>query len=207
MTGQASPSRWWVGALGLFLGALAYAELRYGVFKGDGGPLFVPYITNKALSVVATLVICASLLPGRTGTDAERAGRRRAIGLTGLALALAHGALSVPLYSPAIFEKLYDGAALSPRGLAVTVLGVLATATCLAMGALSGRAPAPPSIRRALRWLGWTTVGLTVAHCAVIGIPGWWRPSTWPGSLPPITLLVVLGLVAMVAWGFRRRAG
>jgi len=48
--------------------------------------------------------------------------------------------------------------------------------------------------------------GLIAAHTAIQGGPGWLTPETWPGGMPPITLLgTLLALVVLAVTGRARR--
>jgi len=41
-------------------------------------------------------------------------------------------------------------------------------------------------------WIVRAVLALIALHCLLIGWSGWWTPATWPGCLPPITLLSFL---------------
>jgi DMSO/TMAO reductase YedYZ heme-binding membrane subunit len=70
--------------------------------------------------------------------------------------------------------------------------GCIATVLLLAPAVTS--APAIQAAMRRAEWLRWQRVGylalaFTLLHVAALGIKGWFQPDTWPGYLPPITLL------------------
>ena len=46
-------------------------------------------------------------------------------------------------------------------------------------------------------WLGRLILLLTAFHVLAIGGPGWLRVHTWPGNLPPITLLAFAAALGM----------
>lgn len=196
----------------LLLVFLAYAVARYVLF-GTVPPAHIPlYVLNKAVSLLALVLVGTSLVIGplaRLDPDGLPGwlGARRWVGLAGLGLALVHVLLTLPIFGPAYYGKFFaqpDGATgLTLAGELSLLAGILATAGLVWQGALSRRptdpAPHAPALHTltVLRRLGWLVVALVAIHCVFMGWSGWWTPATWPGGLPPISLLAVLFALAV----------
>jgi len=191
--------------LSLVYAVLRYHEMAFGNHPTDQLPGF---IVNKAFSLAAILLIALAIgarsLSHRWGgvfTLVER--DRRSLGLTGFAFAVVHALLSMTLLTPDYFEKLY-----LPGG-KMTFLGELSMLTgVLGLGLMIWQAQIPAnadsSARRVLRQLGLWVLVLTGVHVLAIGWGGWFKPETWPGYLPPITLWSFLVVVAGLGLGLLR---
>lgn len=180
--------------------AFAYAFVRYVVFKGV--PLaHVPlYVTDKAVAVAALFAF------GRAITSAAPE-TRRASARTGLWLSLLHVLASLPLLTPVYLPRLFSdpsaGTGLSLTGESSLALGVL----CFGLAILVSRPRPNPSDRprtHAPTGLHRLVIVLAVLHCAALGYANWIAPASWPGHLPPITLLSALIGVVALAWSTRR---
>jgi hypothetical protein len=185
----------WLSA-GLFAIALFYATLRYNVFKGVPWTDWPAYTVNKAIAVGSLLLIAAAVIR----LTRHEAGSAILLAWGGM-LALCHSLLSFALLSPIYFAKLFDNGKLTASaGLSLT-LGALLLAV-MDLGA-----------RRARFWglgLRHTTLALiafgTGIHAALPSVSSWVEPTSWPGSLPPLTLISFLtGLVTLGVWLKRYR--
>ncbi|MCC6752095.1 MAG: metallophosphoesterase [Deltaproteobacteria bacterium] len=174
----------------LFPLCLAYAVVRYIVIKGVPWSELPLFVTNKALAFTSLALFGLAAV----ARDPER---RRAAGLTGLTLASVHTVITLCLLPTASFAPLF---AAFPAGRTLRVgpqLALLAGAAGLVAVAFAAH-----RVRLAVPAL----LLLGVLHCAALGWPGWWRASTWPGRLPPITLLAsATAALALVALGLRAR--
>lgn len=189
--------RSWTVVAAISGGTLAYATLRYNVFKGVPWADWPGYTLNKALAFSALILIALAVV--RIG-----AGRRTAIVMASAgALALAHSLLSFALLNPLYFPKFYlDGKLTFAAGLSLAI-GVAATAA-MDVGARRS-ATWPANLRHAAIALIAFATGI---HAAIPGFAGWIAPATWPGSLPPITLLSFLcGSAAAIVWARYARRG
>jgi len=177
--------------------ALSYATLRYNVFKGVPWADWPAYTVNKALAVGALLIIAAAVI------RLARSGRRSGVllGWAG-ALALAHSLLSFAMLNPVYYPRLFDDGRLTAIGGLAMALGALLMAA-MDVGA-----------RRSVVWshaarhrtLALIALGSGV-HAALPGLPSWTAPGSWPGGLPPLTLISFLASVLAVAvWLPRARA-
>lgn len=189
--------RSWAVVAVAILGTLAYATLRYNVFKGVPWADWPAYTLNKALAFSALVLIALAVV--RLG-----AGRRTSIVMASAgALAFTHSLLSFALLNPLYFPRLYlDGRLTFAAGLSLAI-GVAATA---AMDVGARRSTTWPANRRhAAIALIALAVGL---HAALPAFASWIAPSTWPGWLPPITLLSFLcGCAALIIWVRHSRGG
>jgi hypothetical protein len=180
------------GALAFAL-CLAYALIRYVVLKGEPLASVPLYVTNKAVALFGILLIAAAA--ARPNATWRRAARG-----AGLFAAALHALASVVLLRPAYLAKLHaPGGRLSgPAELAV-ICGV---AALVAFASLRIAAPVMGSPRSA-RWAARGAIALVGVHCAALGARGWVHPASWPGGLPPLTLLGALAVVAGLALGRR----
>lgn len=179
---------------------LAYSIVRYHVF-GDVPWAQLPlFVVNKAVSWTGLALLALAYL--RRDKPAARD-----LGVLGLFLTGAHILMSLALLNPSNYAKLYAGARFTVWGEASLLAGVAAAAV-LALPAIATM----PGVHAALgeaRWLRWQragywTLALAALHCACLGWKSWLTPATWPGGLPPITLLSTL--VALVPLGYRLRS-
>ncbi|HWB75780.1 MAG TPA: hypothetical protein VG755_12520 [Nannocystaceae bacterium] len=170
---------------GVFLASLAYAIVRYNVFGTVDWQQVPVFVTNKAISVASLVMLGVS----RVVVDKAR---RKRLGLVGAALAGLHVLLSFMVLDRSYIAKLYQpsgamtGAtewSMLAAAIATTLLGWLLYAT--ALRPLDTQSQGTSLVRGLAR----IVLVLTALHVAFIGWPVWITPATWPGKLPPITLL------------------
>lgn len=180
-------------------GATIYATVRYHVFTDLPWSDWPIYTLNKAFGLSALLLLVLAVARRRLRPGLP-------IGPTMLASGVLFGIhvlVSLALLSPAYYPKLFAAGKLTALAGIAIVLGAAATAALLA-----GVKPRPgltaDESARGLASLAFA-VG---AHGALPGLASWLAPWTWPGLMPPITLLAfVLGVVALgAAWIPRRTA-
>jgi len=179
------------GLLGV---ALLYATLRYNLFKGVPWQDWPAYTVNKAFAVGSLLIVAAATIR----LSKRNSGSARLLAWGG-ALALAHSLLSFALLSPTYYPRLFEGVKLTALGGLSLTLGVLLIAG-VELGA-----------RRASAWsagLRHATLALiafgTGVHAALPSLSTWFNRATWPGGMPPLTLISFLvGTLALLAWWFR----
>jgi hypothetical protein len=187
-------------ALLFFIFALGYAVLRYVVFGPVAAEHIPLYVANKAMAFTALSTLSAALL---TSTLRERVNAAREggpldpvrLGVLGTWLALSHGAVSMLTLTRAYHPKLFheDGTLVSLAEASMIAAVPIAVALVLGWARMS----------RAWRF---AVVVLGVAHATLLGSPTWFRPSSWHGALPPITLLsVVLASTLLLAAVLTRR--
>ena len=123
-------------------------------------------------------------------------------GLTGFAMILMHIFMGFIMLSPAYYaEFFHESGKMNLTGEMTFLFGILAVG-CMLFPALTTL----PNMYEALggqRWLraqrmGYWTLALACGHTFTMGYKGWFDVSTWPGSLPPITLLGFLAALTAV---------
>ncbi len=196
----------WV--LVLWGACLVYAIGRYNVFKGVEWIHLPLYVVNKSLALAGVVFISMSYLVGKLFDPYPSDSRRRRamakfFGLTGFAMISMHIFMGFIMLSPAYYEKLFhESGKMNLTGELTFLFGVLAVG-CLFFPAVTTL----PNMYEALggqRWLraqrmGYWALALACGHTLTMGYSGWFDVSTWPGSLPPITLLGFLAaLIAIV---------
>lgn len=183
---------------------LAYAIVRYNVFKGVEWTHLPLYIVNKSVAFSGVIFIALSYLAGKyfggpAGTEPVRA-KAKFLGLTGFAMITVHILMSMVLLSPANYEKFFAASGkLNLSGELTFLFGVTAYG-CLLYPAITTL----PYMYDAFgmdRWLkaqhmGYATLALACGHTFAMGYKGWIDVATWPGSMPPITLLGFLAALS-----------
>lgn len=204
----------WV--LGIWMPCLLYAILRYNVFKGVEWTHLPLYVANKSAAIAGVIFIALAYVVGKLfggvrGSEAVRA-KAKFFGLTGFAMISMHLLMGIVLLSPANFEKFYlESGKLNLAGELTLLFGVLAYG-CLLLPAITTL----PYMYDALgmdRWLkaqhmGYATLALACGHTFAMGFNGWIDLDSWPGSMPPITLLgflAALGALGVKAYTLGKR--
>jgi len=160
------------------LSALAYATIRYNVFKGVPWSDWPVYVVNKAVALSSLLLLLAWILRARRGPGDDPTGLLSQAGR----FAVAHAGLSLAILAPAYFPTFFvDGRLNWASGLSI-LLGVMAASGLY----LTSR----PAVGRPGTVRGLGAVGLvTGIHAMLNGYGSWLAPATWPGFMPPITLI------------------
>lgn len=183
-------------AIGLLALATAYATVRYNVFKGVPWADWPAYTLNKAIAVASLLLLAVATI------RLVRKGSSIAVPMVWAGvLALIHSLLSFALFDPAYFPRLFEADKLTfLGGLSITLgAGLMAV---MELGARRSVGWTPALRRKALAF----TAFATGIHAALPALSTWIEPATWPGGLPPLTLISFLtGLAALVAWRFGRK--
>ena len=197
---------------------LAYAVVRYNVFQGVEWIHLPLYVVNKSAAFAGVVFLALSYLVGKyfggaVGSEPVRA-KAKFLGLTGFSMITVHMLMSMVLLSPANYAKFFEvSGKLNLTGEMTFLFGVLAYG-CLLFPAITTL----PYMCAALgmeRWLqaqhlGYATLALACGHTFAMGSKGWIDVSTWPGSMPPITLLgflaALLGLCGKLLY-MRRQKG
>ncbi len=169
--------------------SLTYATLRYNVFKGVAWSDWPVFVLNKALALSSLLLLVAWLVRTRRGDGERHAGVLAAASRTMLTHIVLSVVLLTPIYFPALFT---DGRLTWQAGVGV-LLGVVAAAGLSAAGR-------PDAASRARRWTAGVLAFAAGCHAALFGFSSWLAPASWPGYLPPITMVsFVAGVVGLAA--------
>ncbi len=187
--------------------SVAYATLRYNVFAGVPWAELPVYVLNKGVALGGASLIAISYLANRF-TPAEAAGRAtrrqlaRQAGLTGFALSVAHVLASFTVLNSAHYPLQFTRGELNGVGWVCLVSGAMAAALFSIPAAYSiqtlVRALGSENWKRAQR-AGYLGLALTAAHVLAIGVQNWPAVSTWPGAMPPISLLSFLACLTPIA--------
>lgn len=170
---------------GLTAAGLAYAVVRYNVFKGVPWEQLPVYVSNKAIGLVGLLLLGLS----RIVVDKRR---RRGLGLAGAGFVALHVLMSLMIARPEYFPSLYNAAGQMTGSAALSMLaGALGSGALLWLFHSTKVRPVEGQRQRVslVPGLGRALLLFTAVHVALIGVGGWFDVGSWPGSLPPITLL------------------
>lgn len=177
----------------------AYALLRY-VYFHDVTLANVPlYILNKSISWSGVILFGMSL-------TAKAKPLRRYYGTMAFATIMAHLMMSLMVLNPEYFAKFYgaDGR-MNGTGEFSMLMGVVGTLFlgglfCANLGSHSGEGA---SLRA-----GWGRLVMYCAaiHVAIMGYGSWLAFETWPGYLPPITLLSFISMLLFLFYRQRKRS-
>lgn len=180
-----APRLWPTHVLLMGLG-LVYALVRY-VMLGSTPPSAIPlFIVNKAVCVHATGALWLVVRAKRQGDQRLAARWWGAL----QAAVMLHVVSSVLVLQPTYLAKLFANGRFTLQGEISLLAGALAAGLWV-----NAHVRKAVGVERAFRLGGW----LVVAHLLPLGLPGWFRPETWPGWLPPITLLCAV-VTAVSLW-------
>jgi hypothetical protein len=169
--------------------AIAYATLRYNVFKGVPWGDWPVFVLNKAIALSSLVLLAAWILRHRRATDISEP----ALLAAASRLMLAHAALSLIVLSPAYFPAFFMEGRLTWQAGAALAMGV-AAAVGLPVVSRPGRAH-----RSRLRGIGLIAFAAG-SHAALFGYSTWFTPAAWPGYLLPITMISSgAGLIGFLA--------
>ena len=203
--------------LGLWGACLAYAIVRYHVFRGVEWAHFPLYVMNKSFSLAGLAYLAASYMTGKWipggGPERTRA-QAKFLGLTGFYFLGVHVFASLAMLSPAYYAKFFgeDGKMNATGELSILFgalgLGFLMFPAVTTLPTMF-EALGPERWKRAQR-MGYWAIGMGCAHTFAMGYAGWLDVPSWPGGLPPITLwgfLAGASALAAKAWDSRRARG
>lgn len=170
---------------GLTGAGLAYAIVRYNVFKGVPWDQLPVYVANKAIALVGLMLLGLS----RIVVEKQR---RKNLGLSGALLVVVHVLMSLILLGPDYYASFYSELGQMTLAAELSMLaGALGTAGLLWLFYVTTIRPiaGQPNRTSLVPGLGRLVLAFTAVHVILIGVRGWFDVSSWPGSLPPITLL------------------
>lgn len=180
--------------LGIGLGVLAYAIVRYHVVKTVPWEHLPLYTTNKVFAVVGL----AGLVGSRLAAGRQR---RQYYGLAGLWCTAVHVLMSQLLMGPAYFGKFYnDLGQLTWQAELSMATGVIGTGFLLWLLVATLKTESQTGSSLVPNLARWTLLA-TALHLVFMGGAGWLTPADWQAAsgLPPITLLALgLTLVGLV---------
>lgn len=175
-----------------FIPSLAYAVVRYNIFKEVPWGNLPLWVSNKAFAMTATILVAYSFC-------ADKSKPRKEIGILGFYIAIIHAIISLIILNPSYFAKFFsaDGK-LNFTGELSMLAGILSFSLLLiavykSYPAVTEEAEVDlNSIRQLVLW----GILLNLVHLSVMGLPVWLKVADWPGMLPPITL--VSGIISII---------
>jgi DMSO/TMAO reductase YedYZ heme-binding membrane subunit len=191
-----------------------YASLRYIVFKGVSPVHFPLYIVNKVISVSGLFFLAVSYATGKVKwlrfEDPFRQSRFiKFSGLAGFSLSAMHVFISLIILGPAYFPKFYTGEMMNLTGELSMLMGVLSL-YCFTIPAIT----TITLVQEAFGIKKWQQgqrmgyMGLLTAffHATIMGFSGWFNVDSWPGYLPPITMISALIAIFPLYLKFLRKS-
>jgi len=167
--------------------SLSYAIIRYNIFKGVPWVDLPLYVVNKgvALSSIILFSLYRIISLKSKSTDSK------ILKVYAMILGLLHLLISLIILSPSYFPKFYTEFKLNIIGELSLFFGVIAFAIILLISSndlmkdVKDSGKINPNI-------GKYFLVFIAAHLFVMGYKGWLDPSSWPGWMPPITLLAFI---------------
>lgn len=177
-----------IASLTFFIAA-GYATIRYNIFKGVAWSDWPTYTLNKVFGVTSLLLLVIAVIRYQLGSSYPNGKILCVAGLSGGI----HILLSVLLLNPVYYEKFFsDGKLTFTAGLSM-LLGTIAAGLFFS-GAVS---KADRKVSAKITSLVVICV-LTALHTFFQGFETWFGIDTWPGFLPPISMLASLaGILAL----------
>lgn len=183
----------------IFFICLTYAITRYCVL-GDVPITDIPlFITNKALAMTGLLLF------GFAGLTSDK-NDRRTKGILATAVVFIHVLATLVLYSHDYFKKLGDSSEQHMYWYAqISMLASIIASLCLViLLRASDRQSQSQTEKSLVPGLGRIVLICILLHLAFMGWKGWLDVSSWPGSLPPITLLGTVACIIFLLISSRR---
>ncbi|MDZ7607394.1 MAG: hypothetical protein U5K79_17820 [Cyclobacteriaceae bacterium] len=169
-----------------------YATIRYIIFKGVEIAQIPLYITNKIISWSAIIFLAISYLTGKSQSSRRIPDLAKWAGLTGYVLVVMHIIISLAILNPAYFPKFFSGETMTFSAELSILAGVMAflAFTIPAINSVSViRLSLHPETWQIRQKIGYYGLLATAIHNVFMGYSGWFDVNSWPGYLPPITLL------------------
>jgi hypothetical protein len=197
----------------VFLLSLAYSVLRYHVVGTVGSKDFALYVINKCMALSGFILLTLNFTMGPAkglGADVPDTwlAARKEIGIFAFMLILAHMLSAMLLFgAEGYYGKFFvPGEGLSAVGSWSMLFGVLAFVWLWLYNiSFKGRQEGDEAFLRLVTSRGsiLTAAALAAGHVGVMGFRAWFQPDTWPGGMPPITMVAmavfVIGLVVFLA--------
>ena len=184
-------------ALWALVGSAIYATVSYNVFKDVPWSDWPTYTLNKAFALAVLILLVVAII--RKRASLENANTK----ILSMACVYAgmHVLLSLTLLSPPYYAKFFEQDKLTAAAGGSMALGA-AVAVAMAVCVITRAGRNTDGGVRILAALSFV-IGL---HALLQGVNGWLAPQTWPGMMPPITLLsFLLGLLAVILAVYPKR--
>lgn len=167
----------------VFVPSLIYAIIRYNIFKDTPWSETPLWVSNKAFSLTATIMIGLSFV-----LPANRP--RREIGLWGFYITSIHVAISLLLLLLGYYEKFYqDNGQFTVSGGLALLAGIVSFGALILAFRNSFLKWCRKVNLRVIHKAVFLALFFNLIHLTLIGSKSWVDPAHWPGYLPPITLI------------------
>lgn len=179
---------------------IIYAILRYIVFKGVDPIHFPLYILNKVFSTAGLFFLAISYAWGKVSflklKDKKLNNQFvKYLGLIGFSMSAIHVFITLIIISPSYYPKFYVDDMMNLKGELSMLMGVFSL-FCFTIPAIT----TIPFMQEAVgikKWqkgqrIGYYGLLLALLHVVIMGFSGWFKVETWPGYLPPITLIATV---------------
>lgn len=167
-----------------FILPLIYAIVRYNIIKGVPWFDFPLYVMNKVFAISSLILFSLYQLSiQKDKLNAIKLYREYAI-----VLGISHLIISVIIMSPHYFPKYYNDLKFNLTGELSILFGVCAFSIIVLMltkNLLEGIVN-KVKYRDGIAKLFFIFI---ISHIFITGYSGWLDPGTWPGGLPPITMI------------------
>jgi len=202
--------RWMILTISLFT---LYAIVRYIIFKGVDPIHFPVYIVNKVFSSAGLFFLALSYVLGKINSKnsldkKEKAHWMKSAGLLGFSLSAMHVIMTLMILNPLYYPKLFEGEMLNLTGELSLLMGVLSlfffTIPAITTIPFMQEAVGIKKWQKRQR-IGYFGLLTALLHVVIMGFAGWLKVSTWPGYLPPITLISALIAIVPLYLKFVKR--
>ena len=199
----------------VFLFSLAYAFVRYHLLEGIPSKDFALFIFNKVISLAGFILLAINFALGpakKAGLDVpdDWLASRKEIGIVAFMMILVHVLLALLAFgSGAYYGKFFvaDGS-LNAIGSWSMLFGVLAFVWLWLYNiSFKTKQEGDEAFLALITSVGsLRVVGLLAAgHVAIMGFKGWFTPETWPGGMPPITMVAIAAYLVCLFFNLKGR--
>lgn len=168
----------------ILLLCLLYSIIRYNIFaevEWIDLPLFV---FNKALAL-SSLILFAHF---QFSKNKPNSGDKKYLREYAIIFIVLHILISAVILTPEYFPKFFNLQKLNVIGVLSIFFGILAFGLLLPLINKNGFKEIYNRFK-SKQTVGNIFFTLTAAHVIIMGFKGWFEPNTWPGGLPPITMI------------------
>lgn len=206
----------WLFAVFDHIHANFFVHYRYNVFAGYAWYHMPIQVTNKAIAWASITGFALAQLPGvlahlwntvvydslytKPSWLQSSLANRKQVGLLSLWLLTVHVIMSIILFNPAYYGKLFadpeaSSSQMNSVGEVSLFFAILAVSLYFVRGICmlpsAGIQMTSKQLRLINGSMAWVGLAFATIHVMVLGVKSWNDQLDWPGGLPPITLLSV----------------